>query len=193
MLDHLVGDTLPKDTLARTTSLDLEGYLPEFQLAYMDRMSMAHSLEVRSPLCDYRLAEFATSLPSNYRLKGTRSKSILKDVARQWLPKAITDRKKVGFDSPVGQWFKDELRPFLATFLAPQEVARSGLLDPAAVQQVINDHLAGKRDSSLQLWTLIALETWHRMYIEDQVTDASSYAVTDLRGVRTNPPLAATG
>jgi asparagine synthase (glutamine-hydrolysing) len=193
MLDHLVGDTLPKDTIARTTSLDLEGYLPEFQLAYMDRMSMAHSLEVRSPLVDYKLAEFATSLPSNYRLKGTRSKSILKDVARQWLPKAITDRKKVGFDSPVGQWFKDELRPFLATFLAPQEVARSGLLDPAAVQQVINDHLAGKRDSSLQLWTLVALETWHRMYIEDQVTDASSYAVTDLRGVRSNQPLAATG
>ncbi len=193
MLEHLVGDSLPADTLARTTSLDLEGYLPEFQLAYMDRMSMAHSLEVRSPLCDYKLTEFATALPSEYRLKGTRSKHILKDVGRKYLPKAITDRRKVGFDSPVGQWFKDELRPFLTSFLAPHEVARSGLLDPGAVQQVIADHLSGKRDSSLQLWTLIAIETWHRMYIEDQVTDASSYAVTDLRGVRTGQPLAKAG
>ncbi|HET7809124.1 MAG TPA: asparagine synthase (glutamine-hydrolyzing) [Steroidobacteraceae bacterium] len=183
MLDHLVGDDLPPDLIARTTSLDLEGYLPEYQLAYMDRMSMAHSLEVRSPLCDYKLAEFATALPTRYRLKGSRSKHILKMLARKWLPKEIVERKKVGFDSPIGQWFKDDLRGFLGTFLAPQEVARSGMLDPGAVQHVIGEHLAGRKDWSLQLWSIVALEAWHRMYIEDSVEDASNYRVTDLRGV----------
>lgn len=167
----------------RITRLDIEGYLAEYQLAYMDRMSMAHSLEVRSPLCDYRLIEFATALPASYRLKGTRSKHILKQVARRWLPKSIVERRKVGFDSPIGQWFKGELREFLQSFLAPAQLQRSGLLDAEAVQAVVQDHLEGRRDYSLQLWSLIALEAWYRMYIEDQVIDSRDYPVTALRGV----------
>ncbi|MDH3514779.1 MAG: asparagine synthase (glutamine-hydrolyzing), partial [Gammaproteobacteria bacterium] len=166
----------------RITRLDVEGYLAEYQLAYMDRMSMAHSLEVRSPFCDYRLVEFAASLPTAYRLKGTRSKHILKHVARRWLPKSIVERRKVGFDSPIGQWLKGELRGFLTDFLAPAQLQRSGLLDADAVQAVVQDHLEGRRDYSLQLWSLIALEAWHRMYIEDQVVDARDYPISSLRG-----------
>ncbi len=170
------------ELLTRAAELDVRYYLPEFQLTYMDRMSMAHGLEVRSPLCDYRLAEFVLSLPPSYRLKGTRSKHILKHVARAWLPRATIERQKVGFDSPVGQWFKDELREFLLRFLAREQVAQSGLLKPAGVQQILADHLAGRRDYSLQLWSMLMLEAWHRMYIEDQITDGSDYRLQDLRG-----------
>ena len=173
---------IPGSTLNKAASLDIRGYLPEYQLMYMDRMSMAHGLEVRSPLCDYKLVEYVANLPTAYRLKGTRSKHIFKDVARQWLPKEITERRKVGFDSPVGQWFKGELKEFLLSFLSRENVKRSGLLDPDSVMALIGDHLSGRRDYSLQLWSLLALETWFRMYIEDGVTDARDYKLADLRG-----------
>jgi len=179
---HLLQETRTADVYRRATALDLEGYLAEYQLAYMDRMSMAHSLEVRSPLCDYRLLEYVTALPTQYRLRGTRTKHILKDVAARWLPADIINRRKVGFDSPIGQWFKGELKAFTLAFLAPEQVRRSGLLDPAGVQRLLGDHLGGRRDYSLQLWSLLALETWYRMYIEDRVEDARDYRVADLRG-----------
>jgi asparagine synthase (glutamine-hydrolysing) len=181
--EHLSGIGENTDELyKRVTSLDIEGYLAEYQLAYMDRMSMAHSLEVRSPLCDYALTEYVTSLPRQYRLKGSRTKHILKEVAAKWIPRDIIDRKKVGFDSPIGQWFKDELRPFLQSFLSREQVRQSGILNPEKVQEIVGDHLSGRRDYSLQLWSLVALEAWHRMYIEDGITNGSDYKVTDLRG-----------
>ncbi len=170
----------------RVTSLDVGGYLAEYQLTYMDRMSMAHSLEVRAPLCDYDLIEFATSLPKDYRLKGARSKHILKDVAMQWLPHDIVNRKKMGFDSPIGQWFKNELKTFLNEFLSYEHVERSGLLDGEKVRQLVGEHLSGRRDYSLQLWSIISLEAWYRMYIEDGIMDGTNYSLGDLRGGRSS-------
>ena len=169
--------------LDRATDLDVEQYLPEYQLTYVDRMSMAHSLEVRAPLSDFELVNFVTSLPIGYRLKGNHSKHIFKQVSRRWIDPAIVERKKVGFDSPVGQWFKDELRPFLTGFMAPEQLAQSGLLNPPAVQRLIADHMAGRRDYSLQLWSLVTLEAWYRMYIEDGVVNGRDYRLGDLRGV----------
>ena len=171
------------DLFERAAGVDVNGYLPDYQLAYMDRMSMAHGLEVRSPLCDYRLVDFVLNLPASYRLKGTRTKHILKEVAREWIPKEIAERKKVGFDSPVGQWFKQDLREFIVQFLAPEQLKQSGLLDPHGVQTVLGDHLSGRNDYSLQLWSLVALEGWYRMYIEDGVTDGREYRLQDMRGV----------
>jgi len=170
------------DLYRNAANLDVGGYLAEFQLAYMDRMSMAHSLEVRSPLCDYRLAEFVTSLPAEYRLKGSHSKHILKQVSRQWLPADIVERKKVGFDSPIGQWFKGELRGFLHEFLSPEQIRASGMLNPSAVQNLIADHMSGRKDYSLQLWSILALEAWFRMYIEDQNESEKNFSLKDFRG-----------
>lgn len=171
-----------RDLYHRAADLDIGAYLPEFQLAYMDRMSMAHGLEVRSPLCDFRMAEYASSLPPSYRLKGQHSKHILKHVSRRWLPEQIVERKKVGFDSPIGQWFKGELRGFLTSFLSEEQVRRSGLLNPAAVQQLVGEHLSGLKDYSLQLWSIIAMEAWHRMYIEGRAEQESSPSLQSLRG-----------
>ena len=151
---------------------------------------MAHGLEVRSPLCDYRLVERVASLPVAYRIEGTRGKRIFKDVARQWLPAEITERRKVGFDSPVGQWFKGELREFLRTFLSRENVERSGLLDPDHVSALVGEHLSGRSDHSLQLWTLVSLEAWYRMYIEDGVLDGRDYRLGDLRGAGKGVPAA---
>ncbi len=175
-----------RDLLGRAAALDVEGYLPEFQLAYMDRMSMAHGLEVRSPLCDYRLVEFVTSLPASYRLRGSRSKHIFKAVATRWIPRAISERRKVGFDSPIGQWAKTELGAFFDRFLSPEHVARSGLVNPEAVTRLRRAHASGRVDYSLQIWSLLALEAWYRMYVEDMVIDGGSYRLHDLRGADPN-------
>ena len=186
MRDFLMADD-QRDLLAHATDLAVGGYLPEYQLCYMDRMSMAHGLEVRSPLCDYRLVEFATRLPAQYRLKGSESKHILKSVSGQWLPQNIIHRKKVGFDSPIGQWFKDELKDFLTSFLSQEQVRRSGLLNPEAVQRMIGDHVSGVKDYSLQLWSVIALEAWYRMYIEEDVLATGDLSLENLRGARAQP------
>jgi asparagine synthase (glutamine-hydrolysing) len=191
-LKSQLREGIPGSPLDKAASLDIRGYLPEYQLTYMDRMSMAHGLEVRSPLCDYKLVEYVTNLPTAYRLKGTRSKHIFKEIARKWLPTEITERRKVGFDSPVGQWFKGELKEFLLSFLSRENVKRSGLLDPDSVVALIGEHLSGRRDYSLQLWSLLALETWFRMYIEDGVADASEYRLADLRGAQKGVPSAPT-
>ena len=143
---------------------------------------MAHGLEVRSPLCDYNLVDFVTSLPSSYRLKGGRSKHILKEVAIDWIPRHIVNRRKRGFDSPIGEWIKGELRGFVETFLSRENLKRSGLLNPEQVAILLGDHLSGRRNYSLQLWSVLALEAWYRMYIEDNVTDASSYSLSHMRG-----------
>jgi len=181
-LRHCLCDPAGGGVLERAANLDIGGYLPEYQLTYMDRMSMANSLEVRSPLCDYHLVEYVTGLPNAYRLRRTRSKHILKEVAKRWIPKEIVERRKVGFDSPIGQWVKQHLREFMEHFLAPEQVRRTGLLNPQAVRSLWADHLTGRSDYSLQLWSLMALEAWHRMYIEDKVADGRSYRLNDLRG-----------
>jgi len=182
MRERLTSSGTADLLLDRVNMLDVEGYLPEYQLTYMDRMSMATSLEVRAPLCDYRLLEYATSLPHQYRLKGTTTKYILKDVAKKWLPTEIVDRKKVGFDSPIGQWFKDELAGFLGSFMSRENIEKSGLFNPDSVQSLISAHMKGEKDYSLQLWSLLSVEVWYRMYIEDAITDGSDYKLSDLRG-----------
>jgi asparagine synthase (glutamine-hydrolysing) len=96
----------------------------------------------------------------------------------------------VGFDSPVGQWFKGELREFLRTFLSRENVKRSGLLDPGGVSALVGEHLSGRSDHSLQLWTLVSLEAWYRMYVEDGVLDARDYRLADLRGAGKGVPAA---
>jgi asparagine synthase (glutamine-hydrolysing) len=179
--DHLIGADRGS-LLEKAAALDVQGYLPEYQLAYMDRMSMAHGLEVRAPLCDYRLSEFVTSLPCEYRLKGRRSKHIFKELARQWIPTDIAERRKVGFDSPIGQWFKGELREFLLGFLSRENVRRTGLLDEKKVEEMLWDHLSGRIDYSLQLWSIVAMEGWHRMYIEDGILNGEGYLIADMRG-----------
>jgi asparagine synthase (glutamine-hydrolysing) len=181
LMEKLFGNGR-RPLLDRVTALDVEGYLPEFQLAYMDRMSMAHGLEVRSPYCDYELVKYTTSLPHEYRLKGLRSKHILKEIAKAWIPPEIVERKKVGFDSPIGQWFKGELRQFLYTFLSKEHLKTSGMLDGDTVHAMIADHLGGRRDYSLQLWSIVALEGWYRMYIEDGISDGTAYRLADMRG-----------
>jgi len=143
---------------------DAETYLPEDVLTKVDRMSMAHSIESRVPLLDNEVIAFAASLPASLKIKDGRRKHVLKEVAAALLPAEILNRRKQGFGVPLGTWFRGNLRELFAdTLLSPGSLQR-GYFQPSFVRQIVDEHLAGKRDHTLRLWQLVVFEKWHEQY-----------------------------
>jgi asparagine synthase (glutamine-hydrolysing) len=140
--------------------LDLKGYLGEGILTKTDRASMAVSLEVRVPFLDRRVVELAAGIPTDLKLRGLTTKSILTRSLRGILPDKIIDRKKKGFGIPIARWFCLELAPMLEEVLSPDALRRRGLFRPEAVRRLIDDHRARRRDNRKQLYTLLAFELW---------------------------------
>ena len=157
-----------RDPVTRATVADLLTYLPGDLLAKVDQASMAHSLEARSPFLDHRVVEFALSLPvgDKLRLRGGRSKVVLKDAFADLLPPAIRTRPKMGFGVPLDRWFRGPLRdPLAEVLLDPRTIARN-LFRPDAVRTLIDDHHAGRRDHAYRLWALLMLELWFRHHLD---------------------------
>src|SRR5262249_27411621 len=145
---------------------DAETYLPEDVLAKVDRMSMAHSIESRVPLLDNAVVAFASSLPASMKIREGRRKHVLKQVAATLLPRAILDRRKQGFGVPLGTWFRGNLRELFGdTLLSPSSLQR-GYFEPRFVRRVVDEHLTGRRDHTLRLWTLVVFERWHQLYAQ---------------------------
>jgi asparagine synthase (glutamine-hydrolysing) len=130
--------------LNRYLLVDHNYYLADDILYKVDRMSMAHSLEVRPPLLDHRIVEFAASLPEDLKIGPGGQKVLLKELMKDKLPPSILNRKKTGFDVPAHDWFRGVLRPLLLDTLTPQAVNASGVFDYSAIQSLIRDH-AGRR------------------------------------------------
>jgi asparagine synthase (glutamine-hydrolysing) len=138
-------------------------YLPDDLLTKVDRMSMAHALEVRSPFLDYRVQEFAASLPARYKLRRGRAKWCLKELARRrGLPTDLVHRRKQGFGIPVGEWFRGELRGWLEDILLDRQTTQRGYFREREVASLLEEHLSGQIDHTPRLWTLAMLELWHR-------------------------------
>jgi asparagine synthase (glutamine-hydrolysing) len=135
-------------------------YLPGDVNVKVDRAAGAVGLEVRAPFLDTDLVTFACRLPPELRMRRMTSKYLLKRALRGRLPDHILDRRKQGFGVPVARWMRHELAPAVRDELAPAKLAREGLLDPAAVSRVVDDHLSGRRDRRKQLWTLFVFERW---------------------------------
>jgi asparagine synthase (glutamine-hydrolysing) len=158
-LTQLYDASLPCDA-DRSFSADLLSYLPEDLLVKVDRASMAHSLECRSPFLDQELVEFSTALPSDWKIGGGRSKRILKDAVRDLFPTGFLDRPKMGFSVPIGKWFRGELKGFIADALLHGPLVRLPLLQPAAVKQLLDEHASGTRNHETQIWNLLMLNLW---------------------------------
>ena len=154
------------DFLAKTMFVDLMRYLPDDLLVKVDIASMTNSLETRSPFLDHHVVEFALTVPTRLKLKGLRSKHLLKEAFADMLPPSILKRKKMGFGVPISAWFRRELRDFMQSVLLDGRSLSRGYFEPAAVRKLIRDHLSGRFDHSYRLWALLVLELWHRQYID---------------------------
>ncbi len=165
---RFLGSLPASDPLSRMIFTDLATYLPDDLLVLSDRMSMAHSLELRAPFLDHELLEFVATVPSWLKLRGWTKKYLLKRAFEPLLPGVILRRRKKGFSVPLAVWLRGSLRPFLMEWLDEGRIRRIGLLNERAVSTLVREHLDRRHNHENKLWALLIFSIWHRLYMEGQ-------------------------
>jgi asparagine synthase (glutamine-hydrolysing) len=158
--------TNAKHPLNRMLYVDTRFYLPNDMLVKVDRMTMAHSLEAREPLLDYRLVEFAATVPPRYKLKQLRHKKyLLKKSMQGKLPDRVLWRKKAGFNVPVAHWINSNLREFVSEHLSPRRIREMAIFDEKVVEKLLVSHFNRQADYSHQIWCLLILSLWWQQFM----------------------------
>jgi len=157
-----------EDWIDATLDADIQLYLTDDLLVKMDRATMAHSLEARSPFLDHVLMEFVASLPSSLKLTGRHKKKILKTALRGTLPDTILDRPKMGFGAPISSWFREELREMAHDILLSPRAIQRGFFHPKVITRLLAEHCLGQADHAEDLWDLLVLELWHQTFIDGE-------------------------
>ncbi len=157
-------DRAASNDLAPFLWFDQRYYLPDDILNKADRMSMAHSLEVRPPFLDHRIVEFAASLPADLKIRGSRQKVLLKELMRHKLPPSVLRRKKIGFDIPAHDWLRGCLRPLMLDVLLDGSSDDSRLFRRDAIETYIRQHLERKINVGYHLWGLMVLFLWMKRW-----------------------------
>ena len=152
-------------SLRRMLYFDQVSWLPDNLLERADRMTMAASIEARVPFLDHELAAFVSSLPDRFRVRGRRTKWILRAAAAHLLPSRILNRRKVGFRVPVNKWFRGPMRDFLVNHLQSASSMTRSYFDHKVLDRILADHLSGRQNSEKLLWSLLNLEIWHRHFV----------------------------
>jgi asparagine synthase (glutamine-hydrolysing) len=156
-----------EDWTDATLDADVNLYLADDLLVKMDRATMAHSLEARSPFLDHVLMEFVATLPPQLKLSGSEKKRVLKQSLRGVLPDAVLDRPKMGFGAPIDAWFRKDLREMAHDVLLSSKAKQRGYFRPGAVERLLAEHCSQETDYAAMLWDLLVLELWHRAFIDD--------------------------
>jgi asparagine synthase (glutamine-hydrolysing) len=145
--------------------VDTKTWLANDLLLKADKMTMANSIELRVPLLDHRVLEFAASLPGNFKVRNFTTKYIAKQALRSLVPSEILHRKKVGFPVPYSHWLRTELRSWIRDTLLDRETVARGYFKKGSIEQLISDNVeSGGR--SKELFSLVALELWHRQFLD---------------------------
>ncbi|HYP04649.1 MAG TPA: asparagine synthase (glutamine-hydrolyzing) [Bryobacteraceae bacterium] len=144
--------------------VDQLNYLPDDILYKTDRMSMAHSLEVRPPFLDHRIVEFAAGLPDEFKVRGSKLKWILRELMRDKLPQSVLTRSKQGFDIPTHHWFRTILKPLLMETVTREAVEETGIFHWPAVHRAIADHLDRRANYGYHLWGLLTWFLWRKRW-----------------------------
>ncbi len=157
------------DALGRSQFTDINFYMTEDVLVKVDRMSMAHALEVRSPLLDHRLIEFAAHLPARLKTDNKRGKLLLRKVAERRLPADILNQPKRGFSIPAAQWLRKELKPLAEEAVFSSDSIIASVLRRAPLQKIWDQHQSGVRDHSVFLWGLLMLRLWEDKHFPQHI------------------------
>jgi asparagine synthase (glutamine-hydrolysing) len=167
-LDRVLGEL--RDAAAKSGGVssflwwDQKYFLPDDILNKVDRMSMAHSLEVRPPFLDHRIVEFAATLPAAFKIQGSRQKILLKEMMKDRLPEAILARKKVGFDIPAHEWLRGPLRELLMDTVRSGLAEHKTLFRPGMIQELVRLHLERRVNVGYHLWGLLLLFLWMKKW-----------------------------
>ena len=166
LLDLLLPlqERLPGDGIAPFLEFDQKYFLPDDILVKSDRISMAHSVEVRPPFLDHRIIEFAANLPTKFKIRGDNQKYVLKELMRPKLKSPITQRKKVGFDIPAHEWFRGPLRDLLTETLKSARTDHAGVFNFDAIDRLIELHMTRKINVGYHLWGLMTLFLWIKQW-----------------------------
>ena len=158
--------TRDHDVLTRMLYADLKGWLVDDLLIKADKMTMANSVELRVPFLDYRVVEFAATIPSSMKLRRGVVKWILKRAMHNRLPSPILERPKVGFPTPLAVMFRENLSDYLSDLLLSRRATDREYFARPAVERLIREHSSGTHDHHRPLWQLVVLEEWHRAFVD---------------------------
>lgn len=164
-IEKLHGDIAHLDGLNQMTYIDARFSLADNLLMYGDKMSMAVSLEARVPFLDLNLMAFVESMPARYKIRGQTQKYLLKKAVAKWLPPEIIKRKKIGFTTPIDQWFSSELRNYVSDKLLGSGSACNLYFNPATIEKMIADHENKRHDYKRHLFNLLTFEMWHEQFV----------------------------
>jgi asparagine synthase (glutamine-hydrolysing) len=153
------------DSTSRVQYVDIKTYLPEDILVKVDRMSMAHSLEVRAPILDHKLIEYVGGLPSNLKLKGKESKYIFKKMLEDRLPPNILYRKKQGFSIPLASWLRNEMRGFVEETLFSTQNGLSTFFNLKYIEDMWRRHLSSRQDYAYPMWGIMMFSLWQQKFL----------------------------
>jgi asparagine synthase (glutamine-hydrolysing) len=176
-LDLLTGwfESLKEaNLLDQVLRVDTKTYLPDDLLVKVDRATMAHGLEARSPLLDHRLVEFCAALPLEYKMRAGESKYLLKAVMSDKLPMCILQRPKMGFGVPIDEWFRGKCRSMVEDILLSPRSLQRGYFQPSKIRRLVTEQQQGRASYGSRVYALLMLELWHREYV-----DGASWARVD--------------
>lgn len=171
LLDFLAEVDPGCSDLERLLALEQRFFLADHNLLYTDKMSMAVGVEVRVPFLDQDLVELAARIPDRFKQRGPVGKWVLKKAMEPYLPHEVIYRPKTGFGAPLRRWLRVELRDWVADVLSEENIRRRGLFEPAAVQRLIADNDAGRRDGTYTLFSLLCIEVWCRRFVDQQILE----------------------
>ena len=166
-LEWLYRDVEDLDPLTQILYIDTRSNLPDDLLMVGDKTSMANSVEARVPFLDYRLVEFAESLPPGFRLRRFTAKYLHKRAIEKWLPKEIVYRKKKGFANPVDRWLRVSMRDYVRECLLSDRSAVRRYFDPNYILHTLAAHDAGERNNMRHIYLLVSFELWHQQFIRN--------------------------
>ncbi|UCF72289.1 MAG: asparagine synthase (glutamine-hydrolyzing) [Deltaproteobacteria bacterium] len=176
----LFSDAQVLDAREKMLYVDTIAFLPDDCLFKVDRMSMAHGLEVRVPFLDKDLVEFSARIPFEYKIRGLNTKYILKKTFAPYLPKNILRQRKQGFTIPISAWLRAELGDLATRILLSNSLEKRGLFERKRLKWMLEEHRIGRQELGHRIWSLVVFEVWARLYLDEKIKSAPQVSLQEM-------------